>query len=208
MTPKKDENTPTRRGRPGYDLDSLLEVCVQQFIIHGYDATSIGILSQALGVSKSAIYHHVDSKEQLLGMALERALGGLDDVISASEAAGAVAWEQLEVLLQGALRLLVEQQANVTLLLRLRGNSPVELDALQRRRTATKRIERIVRRAQQEGSVRTDVPAQVLTRLVLGSANSLTEWYRPEGSVSPGQLVDEVSRVILDGVRARPGQQG
>ena len=52
-----------RRGRPGYDRETLLAVCVEVFNRHGYDATSMGTLSTHLGISKSAIYHHVASKE-------------------------------------------------------------------------------------------------------------------------------------------------
>ncbi len=71
-----------RRGRPGYDRRSVLEISVQTFNLHGYDATSIGILAARLGLSKSAIYHHFPSKEHLLEAALEEALGELESVLT------------------------------------------------------------------------------------------------------------------------------
>ena len=52
-----------RRGRPGYDLESLLAVAVGVFNERGYDGTSMEDLSRRLGIGKSAIYHHVESKE-------------------------------------------------------------------------------------------------------------------------------------------------
>ena len=69
-----------RRGRPGYDLESLLAVSVAVFNERGYDGTSMEDLSLRLGIAKSSIYHHVDSKEQLLSLALDRALDGLFSV--------------------------------------------------------------------------------------------------------------------------------
>ena len=36
----------------------------------GYDATSVSDLAVRLGLTKSAMYHHFSSKEQLLEMAL------------------------------------------------------------------------------------------------------------------------------------------
>ena len=55
-----------RRGRPGYDQQTVLNVAVDVFNRHGYEATSMGILAENLGITKSAIYHHVPSKGDLL----------------------------------------------------------------------------------------------------------------------------------------------
>ena len=59
----------TRRGRPGHDLESVLQGAVRVFNERGYDGTAMEDLSHELGISKSAIYHHVESKEQLLTLA-------------------------------------------------------------------------------------------------------------------------------------------
>jgi AcrR family transcriptional regulator len=69
--------TAARRGRPGYDLESLLAIAVTVFNERGYDGTSMEDLPGRLGISKSSIYCHVDSKEDLLALALDRALDGL-----------------------------------------------------------------------------------------------------------------------------------
>src|SRR3954447_10244965 len=64
--------TVTTRRR--YDVDSLLAVAVAVFTERGYDGTSMEDLARASGLSKSSLYHHIDSKEQLLRLALERAV--------------------------------------------------------------------------------------------------------------------------------------
>ena len=66
-----------RRGRPGHDLASVLAVAVELFNERGYDGTSMRDLAARLGIAKSAIYHHVAGKEELLSLALDRALDGL-----------------------------------------------------------------------------------------------------------------------------------
>jgi AcrR family transcriptional regulator len=52
--------------RRRYDTASLLDVAVQVFTERGYDGTSMGDLAHASGLSKSSLYHHFESKEQLL----------------------------------------------------------------------------------------------------------------------------------------------
>ena len=66
-----------RRGRPGHDLESVLRGAVKVFNERGYDGTSMEDLSRELGITKSAIYHHVPGKEELLRLAVNRALDGL-----------------------------------------------------------------------------------------------------------------------------------
>ena len=88
MTETKPEpQEATRRGRPGYDQRGILEVAVEAFNEYGYDATSIGVLAERLGLSKSASYHHVASKDELLRLALDEALDGLDGVLTEESAA-------------------------------------------------------------------------------------------------------------------------
>jgi len=73
--------------RRRHDLDSLLEVAVRVYTERGFDATSMGDLAVAAGLSTSTLYHHVESKEQLLRLALDRAVEPLFAV--AGPAAGA-----------------------------------------------------------------------------------------------------------------------
>ena len=195
------EPSPARRGRPGYDRDQVLAVAVALFNEQGYDATSVADLAARLGLTKSALYHHFDSKEQLLALALDEALDGLEGVLD-QPAAGDPA-QRLAAVLHGAVRVLVDKLPYVTLLLRVRGNSEVERAALERRRAFDHRVTALVVEAQSAGQVRTDVDGAVATRLVFGMVNSLVEWYRPGGPVDGEQLAHDVVAVALDGMRTR-----
>jgi AcrR family transcriptional regulator len=196
---------PGRRGRPGYDLESLLGVAVTVFNERGYDGTSMEDLSRRLGISKSSIYYHVSSKEQLLALAIDRALGGLfsvaDEVLAAD---GIPAIEQLEQLVRGSVRVLAEQLPYVTLLLRARGNTTTEQRALARRREFDRIVADLVGQAEQDGDIRPDVDPAITARLLFGLVNSLVEWYRPgHHAAGPAELADAVCAVAFDGLRVR-----
>ena len=205
MSPERttadDAAAAPRRGRPGYDRETLLSVCVDVFNRHGYDATSMGTLSKHLGISKSAIYHHVESKEAILEQALDRALDALEAVFERVLAGGSGPVNKLEQILDGSVHVLVDQMPYVTLLLRLRGNSEVELAALQRRRTLTRTVEELVRQAQEEGELRTDISGRSAPRLMLGMVNSIVDWYQPERSGTVDQLADTVVKMVFSGLR-------
>jgi AcrR family transcriptional regulator len=198
-----DGATAVRRGRPGYDRRQILEVAVGVFNEQGYDATSVSTLAERLGLTKAALYHHFASKEQVLEVALDEALGGLEGVLETPDALSGTAAERLGSVLRGAVRVLVDRLPAVTLLLRVRGNSAVERSALERRRAFDQRITALVREAQAEGSLRADIDAAIVTRLLFGMVNSIVEWYRPGGPEGADELAADVLTVALDGLRTR-----
>ena len=193
-----------RRGRPGHSLESLLDVAVATFNERGYDATSMDELAARLGITKSAIYHHVSSKVELLRLALDRALDALFAVTQEAGATEGRAIDRLEHVVRGSVRVLIAELPFVTLLLRVRGNSDVEREALQRRRAFDRIVTALVRAAEDEGDVRPDVDPAVTSRLLFGAVNSLVEWYRPDGGLSADDLADALVVTSFEGLRARP----
>jgi AcrR family transcriptional regulator len=192
---------PARRGRPGYDRDSLLRVAVQVFNERGYDGTSMDYLASRLGITKAAIYYHVASKEELLRLALDRALDGLAGVSTQLAASPAPAVDRLEQLVRGSIEVLVAELPFVTLLLRVRGNTAVERAALERRRAADQLAVQLVEQAVAEGDLRPDTHPATTARLLFGMVNSLVEWYVAGGPIGPGELADAVCVMLFDGLR-------
>jgi len=199
------------RGRPGYDKATVVRRAIELFNLQGYEATSISDLAGALGLTKSAIFHHVGSKEELLGIALDEALEGLEAVIrrARSSRSKRSAEERLRQAVTESVGVLTAHLPAVTLLLRVRGNSPVEQQALARRRKIDEALASLVRAAMADGSVRADVPPEVVSRLLFGMVNSLTEWYRPDGRLDADQVAEALTQLAFDGlaIRPRPAQR-
>ena len=204
MTDPVVESAPARRGRPGHDQATVLRRAIDLFNEQGYDATSMGDLARELGLTKSAIYHHVPSKSHLLAEALDEALDELTAAVEAgaSPADDGSAGERLRRTVQRSVEVLVAHQPAVTLLLRVRGNSEVELEAQRRRRALDARLADLVRDAVAEGSLRDDVDPDVVSRLLFGMVNSLVEWYRPNGQADVELLSHAITTMAFDGLAA------
>lgn len=92
--------------RPEERPQELLDAAIRVFAARGYRAARLEEVAEAAGVTKGAIYHYFDTKEQLLRAAVESrissALGGIDELAhrehrSATERLRAVlgaAWER------------------------------------------------------------------------------------------------------------------
>lgn len=192
-----------RRGRPGYDADTVLRRAIELFNRQGYDATSVGDLARELGLSKSTIYHHVASKEHLLAAALDEALDELTGALARAAAEPGSAEDRLRHAVEASVEILADHLPAVTLLLRVRGNSAVELEALSRRRRVDEQLADLVRSAVEEGALREDIPAEVTSRLLFGMVNSLVEWYDPAGPMDADALAGAVSRLAFEGLLRR-----
>jgi AcrR family transcriptional regulator len=188
-----------RRGRPGHDQKAVLRVAVDLFNRQGYDATSVGDIAREMGLTKSAIYHHVPSKEHLLQSAIDEALdaltAALDDVVATE---GLDAEQRLRDAVRSSVTVLVGHLPAVTLLLRVHGNTPVEKAALVRRRAIDERLADMVREAVDQGVLRDDLDPLVISRLLFGTVNSLVEWVRP--GVDAEALADAVAALAFDGL--------
>jgi len=190
----------TTTSRPSYSATSLLDVAVQVFNERGYDGTSMGDLAAALGITKSSIYHHVAGKEALLGLALDRALSALFDVLDEPDSTTGRARDRLEHVVRRSVAVLDAELPFVTLLLRVRGNTPTEKDALERRREFDRRVADLVAEAVADGDLRADLDPSLVTRLLFGTVNSLVEWYRPSRGATAGQVADTLVEMTLRGL--------
>jgi AcrR family transcriptional regulator len=193
-----------RRGRPGHDQAAVLRAAIELFNRKGYDATSIGDVAEELGVTKSAVYHHVASKEALLAKALDEALGELEAVVAEAGRADGSARDRLRGVVRRSVEVLVDHQPAVTLLLRVHGNSESEQAALRRRRRIDRQLATLVAAAIDEGALRSDLDPDVVSRLLFGMVNSLVEWYRPSGPVARDDLADAVAAIAFEGLTRAP----
>jgi AcrR family transcriptional regulator len=185
-----------------YTRERLLAVAAEVFLRRGYDGTSMEDLARAAGLSKSSIYHHVAGKEELLRAATGRALDALEAVLDESGACRGRAVERFRYVVRRTTEILVTELPYVSVLLRVRGNTGVEREALARRRQFDRELAALLAEAAEDGDLRSDIDPHLATRLAFGMLNSMTEWYTP-GAGDPQRVVAAVSGLLFDGLRAR-----
>ena len=182
----------------------MLRAAIDLFNRKGYDATSIGDVAEELGVTKSAVYHHVPSKEHLLSEALDEALAGLEAVDRrGGEADGSA--------LRPAARRWSDAASRCSSTTSRRSPCCCGCTATPRSRTrpcagaggSTPGSPSSSARPRAEGALRADLDPDLVSRLLFGMINSLVEWYRPAGPVAARRrLADAVTAFAFDGLQA------
>jgi len=196
MSVSEQSKTP----RESVTIDKLVAAAAKLFREQGYAATTTRQLSSDLGIQRASLYHHIDSKEDLLYEVSSRSL---DRIVAAGRRAVATALpeHQLRDLITAHLDVaLRDQDLHATMLIELK-----HLSVERRRRVVEKRdqYETIVRELisdeQRAGRVRTDVTAQDLTLALLNLLNWTIFWYRPGGPSTREHLAQIYATIFIDG---------
>jgi len=186
--------------------EELTRTAARLFADRGYHGTSLADLAEALGIQKASLYHHIDSKEDLLW---EVAQGGAQAFHGALDAIpdGAPATDRIRLALRAHLRVVGEQLDAATVFTRewrsLEGERRERF--LAERRRYEERIRDLFREGAERGELRADLDVPTAALLLLSAANWAYTWLRPGADTD--ELADRLFGVLLDGMRgyATPG---
>ncbi len=191
---------PSAKQRKPYDTDAIVDIAVKVFLRRGYDGASLDQVAAAAGITKASIYYHADGKEALLARGAGRALDALFAVLDEVDAREGREIDRLRHVVRRTVEITVERLPEVALLLRVRGNTATERWILERRRRFDRLVAAIVGEAQLKGDIRADIDAGLITRLLFGMLNSITEWYRPGGGLGVEDIVAAAIRIAFEGL--------
>ncbi len=93
-----------------------IAVALELFSTHGVSGTSLQMIADELGVTKAAVYHQFNTKDQIVLAAAEVELARLDAVIVAAEAQS-TSRRARSVLIEGIVDLTVERRRTVNTIL-------------------------------------------------------------------------------------------
>src|SRR5437868_5677257 len=180
--------------------DELTRTAARLFAERGYHGTSLADVAEAVGMQKASLYHHIQTKEDLLW---DVASAGAEAFHAALEAVPdeARAVEKLRLALRAHLRVVAGQLDVATVFTRewrsLEGERRERF--LAERRRYEERIREFFRDGVERGELRTDLDVAAAALLFLSAANWAYTWLRPGGDTDG--LADRFFAVLLDGMR-------
>jgi AcrR family transcriptional regulator len=178
----------------------LTRIAAQLFAEKGYHGTSIGDLAAAMGVQKGSLYHHIESKADLLWeIASEGAAAfhaGLDAIPDERPAT-----EKIRLALRAHLAVVAEQLDVATVFVKewtaLAGERRERF--LAERRRYEERIRELFREGVEQSELRTDLDLRAAALLFLSAGNWAYAWLRPGADTDA--LADRIYAALLDGMR-------
>ena len=183
----------------------ILRTAARLFQQRGYDATSMNDVAASLKLSKGGLYHHFQSKDEILfeimnhamDITEERVLGPVRGIANPEERLRALIRLHIEVVLS-------PRDREITVM--LHENHPLP-PALRRRINGRKKdyihfLENLI--AEIQGSRRSAprVSPRAAAFALLGMINWIYQWYKPEGELQVQNLVPQFTDLLFGGLLA------
>jgi AcrR family transcriptional regulator len=194
--------SPRRPAR--HDLEDIVNVAIIVFTQRGYDGTSIADLAKAAGLAKSSIYHHVRSKQELFGLAVDHAMGRLLSRSGAVSTSTGTSLEQLRAVMEATLHLAIEGDPDMSLMRRLPAMAASVPTVMARYRHYEMLVSSFVRRAAEDGYLRADVEPQLLNRIMWLMSTAAADAAQLDPEVSTEELTTQTIDILLRGALADP----
>jgi AcrR family transcriptional regulator len=180
----------------------ILRTAARLFQQRGYDATSMNDVAAALKLSKGGLYHHFQSKDEILFNLMNHAM----DITQARVIDGVKGIADPEE----RLRMLIRRHIEVVMSVRdreitvmLHENHPLP-PAMRRRINARKKdyvhfVENLIAEVQRGRSSRGSITPRAAAFALLGMINWIYQWYRPEGALDEESLARQYTEVFFGG---------
>ena len=180
----------------------ILHTAARLFQQQGYDATSMNDVAAALKLSKGGLYHHFQSKDEILcnlmnhalDVTQERVIDAVQDIADPEERLRTVIRRHIEVVMS-------VRDREITVM--LHENHPLP-PAMRRKINARKKdyvhfMENLIAEVQRERGSKANVSARASAFALLGMINWIYQWYRPEGALQEETLVREYTEIFFAG---------
>lgn len=205
MRTTKNPFSPSATNEPDR-LAEIYRAAAQIICDKGYDATSMNDIAEAVGITKSGLYHHVSGKRNLLFSIMNFGLDSLEEQVIIPARAIDDPELRIRTIIANHVKLITSRSTS-------EGNNPVtivvdEVAGLtmaqrrkidQRKRSYVDLIREALTQLKERGKLR-DLDVTAATFSLLGMILWLSRWYSPEGRLTPEQVSDEVTKIALSGL--------
>lgn len=180
--------------------ERVLSTSAALFREKGYAGSTTRELAELLGIRKASLYHHIETKEEILYQICVASLTRIINEISKS-IPEVVTRDDLRTLIRGhVVEVVGARDFHSVMLTEMRGLTPehlVEVVALRDR--YEKLIRDVVSQSQAVGILRDDVAAKYLMLCLLNLLNWTIFWFKPGGDLEVEELGDLLASVYLEG---------
>ena len=185
-------------------VDDITRAAVDLFSTQGYANTSVQQIVEAAGVTKGAMYHYFESKDDLLFSVYERMLSLQTSHLEEIVGRGAPTAQTLRDVCVDVIETSIDFLPEGTVFFRSVHmlSEPRQKEVTRRRRQYHDVFASLIERGQEEGLYRTDIPRAVLVAHFFSDVHYLSNWYSPEGAEDKVLLAKQLTDLFLVAIKA------
>lgn len=180
----------------------ILDQAGKLFAENGYETSSLSALAMAMGMSKAAVYHYFQTKEQIYDAIILDTLSGLTDAVRQAVSQGSGARDRLKQFMSAHARYFeAHRNGFVVMLAGFSGmaNSEFRAEAMALRDAHERQLRGIIEEGIASGEFR-GVDPVTTGRAVLSLLSWMARWFKPDGGATAEELVTDYFNLLLGGL--------
>jgi AcrR family transcriptional regulator len=183
--------------------ERILASAVRLFAEQGFDATSVQQIVEDAAVTKGALYHYFDSKNELLFEIYHSLIGVQNADIDRIRAGERPSAETVREILVSVVTSTIARLDEVLVFSREAGKLDPDRRAAYRadRRHYHESFRAVIETGQASGEFSGRTPPETVVHVAMGVVNQLPVWYQPGGEKTPGRLGGEIAEFVLAALR-------
>lgn len=210
----RTKRLPARTGAPDSGTGKsarraeLLDIAAHLFATRGFLPTTVREIADAAGILSGSLYHHFDSKESMVDEILREFLdyqqATFDEVLRSSADSRTTITELIRRSFEA-----MEAYRTAVTIYQNESNYLVQFDRFDYLRQAAATFEdtwdRVLRRAQSEGVLRSDLDVGLVYRMVRDAVWPTVHWYDPSGPLTTEVIAEQYVTILCGGIMAERG---
>jgi TetR/AcrR family transcriptional regulator, cholesterol catabolism regulator len=180
----------------------ILRTAARLFQQKGYDATSMNDVAAALKLSKGGLYHHFQSKDEILFHIMSQAMEITEQRVIAPARRISDPEERLRTLIRLHIEVVLSMRdREITVM--LHENHPLP-PGLRKRINARKKdyvhfVQTVIADVQHARHTKSAVTPAAAAFALLGMTNWIYQWYKPEGPLRGEELARQYTEIFFAG---------
>ena len=191
-----------RRRDPGAKRKAVLKTAAQLFLEKSYGRTSMNDVAERLHITKPALYHYFDNKEDILVECYRLGVGLIDETLGDIADRGGTGLQKVEAFVRSYATVMTVNFGRCVMRL---DEGDLTEDARMEVRAYKRKIDRRLRSFIQEGIADGSIArcdTKIAAFSIAGSLNWICMWYEPDGPLSPGEIATQFARILTQGLAA------
>jgi AcrR family transcriptional regulator len=183
---------------------AIVQAAALVFRERGFEAATLADVAAALKVDRASLYYYVGSKDELLHDIFSETLNRDIEKATKIRRSRAGSRDKIRALILAMVQSYADSYPHMNFYIQdlpriARRDNPWSVDVITRTRTYVGLVNSILDKARQDGTLRTELSAELCSLALFGMINWMHIWFEPNVKWVPEEIADNFFEVFLNG---------
>jgi len=193
-----------RRRDPATKREAVLKTAAQLFLEKSYSRTSLNDVADRLNITKPALYHYFDNKEDILLECYRLGVGLIEESLNEIADHGGTGLQKVEAFIHSYAIVMTVNFGRCVMRLDegdLTAEGRAEVRAYKKK--LDRRLRSFIQEGIEDGSIGA-CDAKIAAFTIAGALNWIGHWYQPNGALEAEAIAAEFAIRLTEGLAIKP----